>query len=287
VATADSPMVLAPRSIRPPKHSKTIPPIFITCCALIKIDMSAKPKMKKEVAPLALEEEHRIRKAFKDKDWAEIKSSDSWVIFKVMSEFVEGFEKMAKIGPCVTIFGSARVKPNNPYYKIAEKIAEQLVHQGYGVITGGGPGIMEAGNKGANKAGGKSVGLNIYLPHEQKGNIYIDPDKLITFDYFFVRKVIFVKYSQGFIVMPGGFGTIDELSEALTLIQTKKIGRFPIVLVGKKFWAGMIEWIKKVLVTEGMISAEDLDLFSLVDTPEDAVKAIDDFYNKYLLSPNF
>jgi predicted Rossmann-fold nucleotide-binding protein len=231
--------------------------------------MSAKPKKKKEVAPLALEEEHRIRKAFKDKDWAEIKSSDSWVIFKVMSEFVEGFEKMAKIGPCVTIFGSARVKPTNPYYKIAEKIAEQLVHQGYGVITGGGPGIMEAGNKGAHKAGGKSVGLNIYLPHEQKGNLYIDPDK------------------QGFIVMPGGFGTIDELSEALTLIQTKKIGRFPIVLVGKKFWAGMIEWIKKVLVTEGMISAEDLDLFSLVDTPEDAVKAIDDFYNKYLLSPNF
>jgi uncharacterized protein (TIGR00730 family) len=249
--------------------------------------MSAKPKKKKEVAPLALEEEHRIRKAFKDKDWAEIKSSDSWVIFKVMSEFVEGFEKMAKIGPCVTIFGSARVKPTNPYYKTAEKIAELLVHQGYGVITGGGPGIMEAGNKGAHKAGGKSVGLNIYLPHEQKGNIYIDPDKLITFDYFFVRKVIFVKYSQGFIVMPGGFGTIDELSEALTLIQTKKIGRFPIVLVGKKFWTGMIDWIKKVLVTEKMISPEDLDLFSVVDTPEDAVKAIDDFYAKYLLSPNF
>ncbi|MFY8036411.1 MAG: TIGR00730 family Rossman fold protein [Cyclobacteriaceae bacterium] len=244
-------------------------------------------KKVKEVSTLPLEEEHRIRKAFKDKDWAEIKSSDSWVIFKVMSEFVEGFEKMAKIGPCVTIFGSARVKPNNPYYKIAENIAEQLVHQGYGVITGGGPGIMEAGNKGAHKAGGKSVGLNIYLPHEQKGNIYIDPDKLITFDYFFVRKVIFVKYSQGFIVMPGGFGTIDELSEALTLIQTKKIGRFPIVLVGKKFWAGLIDWIKKVLVAEKMIHKEDLDLFSLVDTPEEAVKAIDDFYTKYLLSPNF
>ncbi len=251
--------------------------------------MSKKPTKKatNAVAPLPLEEEHRIRKAFKDKDWAEIKSSDSWVIFKVMSEFVEGFEKMAKIGPCVTIFGSARIKPTNPYYKQAEEIAERLVQQGYGVITGGGPGIMEAGNKGAMKAGGKSVGLNIYLPHEQKGNIYIDPDKLITFDYFFVRKVIFVKYSQGFIVMPGGFGTIDELSEALTLIQTKKIGRFPIVLVGKKFWVGMIDWIKKVLVTEGMISAEDLDLFSLVDTPEEAVKAIDDFYTRYLLSPNF
>ncbi len=235
----------------------------------------------------ALEEEHRIRQAFKDKNWSEIKSSDSWVIFKVMSEFVEGFEKLAKIGPCVTIFGSARVKPNNPYYKIAEDIAEQLVQQGYGVITGGGPGIMEAGNKGAHKAGGKSVGLNIYLPHEQKGNIYIDPDKLITFDYFFVRKVMFVKYSQGFIVMPGGFGTMDELSEALTLIQTKKIGRFPIVMVGKKFWAGMMEWIKTTLVEEKMISEEDLDLINIVDTPEEAVAVIDEFYGKYLLSPNF
>ncbi len=235
----------------------------------------------------ALEEEHRIRQAFKDKNWAEIKSSDSWVIFKVMSEFVEGFEKMAKIGPCVTIFGSARVKPTNPYYKMAEEIAERLVQQGYGVITGGGPGIMEAGNKGANKAGGKSVGLNIYLPHEQKGNIYIDPDKLITFDYFFVRKVMFVKYSQGFIVMPGGFGTLDELSEALTLIQTKKIGRFPIVMVGKEFWGGMIDWIKKVLVVEKMVHEADLELFNLVDTPEEAVAVIDDFYGKYLLSPNF
>src|SRR5260370_17674932 len=167
----------------------------------------------------ALEEEHRIRQAFKDKNWSEIKSSDSWVIVKVMSEFVEGFEKMAKIGPCVSIYGSARVKPSNPYYKMAEDIAVRLVQQGYGVITGGGPGIMEAGNKGANKAGGKSVGLNIYLPHEQKGNIYIDADKLITFDYFFVRKVMFVKYSQGFIVMPGGFGTIVEFIESLHMIQ--------------------------------------------------------------------
>ena len=251
------------------------------------VSKTKKKKISKEVDQQALEEEHRIRKAFKDKDWAEIKSSDSWVIFKVMSEFVEGFEKLAKIGPCVTIFGSARIKSSHPYYKMAEEIAYQLVQQGYGVVTGGGPGIMEAGNKGANRAGGKSVGLNIYLPHEQKGNPYIDPDKLITFDYFFVRKVMFVKYSQGFIVMPGGFGTIDELSEALTLIQTKKIGRFPIVLVGKKFWAGMLDWIKKVLVTEGMISEEDLDLFSVVDTPEAAVQVIDDFYTKYLLSPNF
>ena len=251
----------------------------------------AKKSKKKEVETLAfqhsLEEEQRIRQAFQDKDWAEIKSSNSWVIFKVMSEFVEGFDKLAKIGPCVTIFGSARVKPSNPYYKMADEIAFQLVKHGYGVITGGGPGIMEAGNKGANRAKGKSVGLNIYLPHEQKGNIYIDPDKLITFDYFFVRKVMFVKYSQGFIVMPGGFGTLDELLEALTLIQTKKIGRFPIVLVGKKFWSGLVEWWKKVLVAEKMIDADDHYLFEVVDTPEDAVKVIEEFYSKYLLSPNF
>lgn len=235
----------------------------------------------------AVDQEFKIRNAFKDKDWAEIKSSDSWVIFKVMSEFVEGFEKLAKIGPCVTIFGSARIKPNHPYYKTAEEIAYKLVQHGYGVITGGGPGIMEAGNRGANRAGGKSVGLNIYLPHEQKGNPYIDPDKLITFDYFFVRKVMFMKYSQGFIVMPGGFGTLDELFEAMTLIQTKKIGRFPIVLVGKKYWAGMIDWIRKALLAEGMIHESDMNLFSVVDKPADAVAVIDDFYSKYMLSPNF
>jgi len=246
-----------------------------------------KKKANNPISQDALEEEHRIRKAFKDKDWAEIKSSDSWMIFKVMSEFVEGFEKLAKIGPCVTIFGSARVKPSHPYYKMAEDIAEELVNHGYGVVTGGGPGIMEAGNRGAKRAGGKSVGLNIYLPHEQKGNIYIDADKLITFDYFFVRKVMFIKYSQGFIIMPGGFGTLDELSEALTLIQTKKIGRFPIVMVGKKFWGGLVEWIKKTLITEKMVSEDDLELFNVVDTPKEAVKVINDFYAKYLLSPNF
>jgi uncharacterized protein (TIGR00730 family) len=249
--------------------------------------MAKKKKVDGVLSQQAIEDEHRIRKAFVDKDWAEIKSANSWVIFKVMAEFVEGFEKLSKIGPCVTIFGSARTKPNNPYYKTAENIAYRLVQHGYGVITGGGPGIMEAGNKGAHRAGGKSVGLNIFLPFEQKGNIYIDPDKLITFDYFFVRKVMFMKYSQGFVIMPGGFGTLDELTEALTLIQTKKIGRFPIVMVGKKFWHGWMDWVKKVLVVEGMISAEDLDLFSLVDTPEEAVKVIDEFYSKYLLSPNF
>jgi uncharacterized protein (TIGR00730 family) len=233
------------------------------------------------------EEEERIKQAFKEKDWSEIKSADSWAIFKIMSELVEGFEKLAKIGPCVSIFGSARTQPDHPSYLIAEEIAAKLVRHGYGVITGGGPGIMEAGNKGAHSQGGKSVGLNIVLPFEQFNNIYINPDKLITFDYFFVRKVMFVKYSQGFIVMPGGFGTLDELFEALTLIQTKKIARFPIVLVGRSFWAGLLDWIKNTLLAEKNISPEDLNLFSIVDTPSEAVAVIDDFYSRYFLTPNF
>jgi uncharacterized protein (TIGR00730 family) len=234
------------------------------------------------------EEESRIRKAFKDRDWNEIKSADSWAIFKVMGEFVEGFDKLAKIGPCVSIFGSARTAPDNHYYEMAVEIAAKLVRHGYGVITGGGPGIMEAGNKGAFLQGGKSVGLNIHLPFEQTHNHYIDRDKVIDFDYFFVRKTMFIKYSQGFVVMPGGFGTLDELFEAITLIQTKKIGKFPIILVGKDYWQGLISWIKDTMISkERNASPEDLDLFSVVDTPTEAVKVIDDFYSKYLLQPNF
>jgi uncharacterized protein (TIGR00730 family) len=232
-------------------------------------------------------DEDKIKQAFKDRNWNEIKTQDSWVIFKVMSEMVEGFEKLAKIGPCVSIFGSARTQPDNEYYKMAEEIAAKLVRHGYGVITGGGPGIMEAGNKGAQSENGKSVGLNIELPHEQGNNLYIDPDKLISFDYFFVRKVMFVKYSQGFIVMPGGFGTLDELFEAITLIQTNKIGRFPIVLVGTEFWGGLLDWVKSTMLSFGNISPKDLDLINLVDSPTEAVKVIDEFYSKYLLSPNF
>lgn len=225
---------------------------------------------------------------FLNKNWTEIKSTDSWVIFKVMSEFVEGFEKLARIGPCVSIFGSARTKPENPYYKSAEKIAELLVDKGYGVITGGGPGIMEAGNKGAFQKKGKSVGLDIELPFEGSHNEYIDRDKVINFDYFFVRKVMFVRYSQGFIVMPGGFGTLDELFEALTLIQTEKITKFPVVLVGKSFWGGLVDWIKSTLLErEGNISPKDLDLFTVVDEPEEAVEVVDRFYSQYKLSPNF
>lgn len=222
-----------------------------------------------------------------DKDWNEIKANDSWAIFKMMSELVNGFETLAKIGPCVSIFGSARTTPENKYYKIAEEIAAKLAKSGYGVVTGGGPGIMEAGNKGAFSVQGKSVGLNIDLPFEQKHNDYIDLDKLMTFDYFFVRKVMFVKYSQGFIVLPGGFGTLDELFEAVTLIQTKKIGRFPIVLVGKDYWQGLFDWIKTAVLSEKNISPEDLNLINICDTADEAVKCITDFYNDYLLRPNF
>lgn len=230
----------------------------------------------------------KIKRAFVDKTWNEIKTSNSWQIFKIMSEFVEGFEKLSKIGPCVSIFGSARTKEDHPYYTLTEEIAYKLTLTGFGVISGGGPGIMEAANKGARKGGGKSVGLNIELPFEQTENPYIDRDKLINFDYFFVRKLMFVKYAQGFIVMPGGFGTLDEFFEAMTLIQTQKIGKFPVVLVGKKYWAGLIDWIKQTMLHEEKnISEEDLDLFKLVDTADEAVAEIEAFYSKYLLKPNF
>jgi uncharacterized protein (TIGR00730 family) len=233
-------------------------------------------------------DEKKIRRAFKEKNWNAIKTSDSWQIFKIMSEFVQGFETMSKIGPCVSVFGSARTKPNNKYYRQAEEIGYLLTQSGYGVISGGGPGIMEAANKGASRGEGKSVGLNIELPFEQSSNPYIDNDKLINFDYFFVRKVMFVKYAQGFIVLPGGVGTLDELFEAITLIQTQKIGKFPIVLVGKTYWDGLLVWIKEVMLAkEHNISSEDLDLINVVDTPVEAVDIINDFYKKYSLKPNF
>ncbi len=222
------------------------------------------------------------------RDWNEIKANDSWAIFKMMAEFVDGFEKMARIGPCVSIFGSARTKPDTEFYTLAEEISYQLCNSGYGVITGGGPGIMEAGNKGAHRAGGNSVGLNIELPHEQGSNPFIDADKLMEFDYFFVRKVMFVKYSQAFVVMPGGFGTLDELFESITLIQTKKIERFPIILFGSKFWNPLVDWIKSTLLEqEGNINPEDLDLITVCDEPVEVCKTIDAFYAKYLLRPNF
>ncbi|WP_062058449.1 TIGR00730 family Rossman fold protein [Aquimarina longa] len=229
-----------------------------------------------------------MRKEQHHKGWNEIKTNDSWAIFKIMGEFVNGFEKMSKIGPCVSIFGSARTKTDDKYYKLAVDVAKKIVDHGYGVITGGGPGIMEAGNKGAHLSGGTSVGLNIDLPFEQHDNPYIDRDKSLDFDYFFVRKVMFVKYSQGFVVMPGGFGTLDELFEAITLIQTKKIGEFPIILVSTEFWGGLIDWIKSTLLEKfGNISAGDLDLIHVVDTPDEVLTILDKFYTEYNLSPNF
>lgn len=234
------------------------------------------------------EQRDRVKEAFKQKTWNEIRTNDSWAVFKIMSEFVEGYERLGKIGPCVSIFGSARTKPGTKYYELAEEIAFKLTENDYGVITGGGPGIMEAGNKGAKKGKGISVGLNIDLPFEQEGNPYIDNDKLINFDYFFVRKVMFVKYAQGFIVLPGGFGTLDELFEAITLIQTTKTGKFPIILVGKDFWSGMLKWVKEVLLDqEQNISPKDIDLMVLVDTAEEAVNEINKFYKKHMLTPNF
>ncbi len=233
-------------------------------------------------------EEELLFEAFKPKDWNEIKISDSWTIFKIMGEFVGGFEKLSRIGPCVSIFGSARTKPDSPYYKLGVDIALKLTQEGFGIISGGGPGIMEAANKGAKMGKGKSVGLNIDLPFEQSSNPYIDPDKLLTFDFFFVRKLMFTKYAQGFVVLPGGFGTMDELFEALTLIQTYKIGKFPIVLVGKDFWGGLIDWIQKVMLEkESYISPEDMFIFKVVDTADEAVEIISEFYSKYKLKPNF
>ena len=221
------------------------------------------------------------------KNWSAIKANDSWALFKIMSEFVEGYERLGAIGPCISIFGSARTEATDPTYQLTKKISYAIVKHGYGVITGGGPGIMEAANRGAQEAKGLSVGLNINLPFEQQSNPYIDTDKSINFEYFFVRKVMFVKYAQGFVVMPGGLGTLDELFEALTLIQTEKIKSFPILLVGKNYWSGLMEWVKSQLLTKKNISPEDLNLIEVVDTPEEVLQALDKFHTKDSFRPNF
>lgn len=221
------------------------------------------------------------------KNWNEIRTNDSWSLFKVMSEFVNGYEKLSSIGPCISIFGSARTKSNHPTYILTTEIAKAVSKLGYGVITGGGPGIMEAANKGANEVGGVSVGLNINLPMEQESNKYIDKDKLIDFQYFFVRKVMFVKYAQGFIVMPGGVGTLDELFESFTLLQTSKINKFPIILVGRDYWKGLIDWIEEKLLRQNNISPEDLKLFEVVDTVEEVIECLNRFYKIDNFKPNF
>lgn len=221
------------------------------------------------------------------KNWSEIKSNDSWALFKIMSEFVEGYETLSAIGPCISIFGSARTQEGNSNYQLTVAIAEAIALSGYGIISGGGPGIMEAANKGAQKAGGTSVGLNIELPFEQQSNPYIDQDKLINFQYFFVRKVMFVKYAQGFVVMPGGVGTLDELFEAYTLIQTDKVSKFPIILVGRDYWRGLLDWIKETVLKEKNISPEDLELIELVDTKDEVMDCLNRFYIKDNYKPNF
>ena len=222
-----------------------------------------------------------------NKNWNEIKTNDSWALFKIMGEFVNGYEKLSSIGPCISIFGSARTHANHPTYLLTVEIAKAISELGYGIISGGGPGIMEAANKGAQEANGVSVGLNIELPFEQKSNPYIDQDKLIDFQYFFVRKVMFVKYAQGFVVMPGGVGTLDELFEAFTLLQTSKVNKFPIILVGRQYWEGLINWIKDKLLRENNISTEDLELFEVVDTKEEVMDCLNRFYIKDNFKPNF
>ena len=223
----------------------------------------------------------------KKDNWIE-KSNDSWSVFKIMGELVEGYEKLSQLGPCVSIFGSARTKPEDKYYKKTIEISEEIVKLGLGVITGGGPGIMEAANKGAQNAGGVSVGLNIELPFEQSHNEFIDSDKIIDFDYFFVRKVMFVRYAQAFVVMPGGFGTLDELFEAITLIQTNKIEKFPVILFGSDFWSGCIDWIREIVCKKfNNINSDEMLLFELVDSKEQIVNILKKFYNNKKYAPNF
>ncbi len=224
----------------------------------------------------------------KQRNWTESKAHSSWQIFKIMAEFVDGFEALAKIGPCISIFGSARTKPGQPYYELTVEVSKKLAQEGFGIITGGGPGIMEAANKGASEAGGKSVGINIELPFEQHANDFVNRDLNLHFDYFFVRKVMFVKYSQAFIMMPGGFGTMDEFFEVATLIQTRKMLQVPLVLVGSEYWKGLIDWMKQsMLVLEKNISPEDFDLLKLADTAEEVTKHVLDFYSNKPLQPNF
>ena len=201
---------------------------------------------------------------------------DTWRVFRIMAEFVEGFEMLSKIGPAVTIFGSSKTKRWEKYYRLAEQTASLLVKAGYGVITGGGPGIMEAANKGAKEAGGTSVGLNIIIPSQQKGNRFITA--LLDFRYFFCRKVMFVKYAKAFIIIPGGFGTMDELLEAVTLIQTERIERFPVIMVGREYWDGFLNWLQEVCLDRGYISQKDMKIFTVVDTPEEVVATVEEFY---------
>lgn len=222
------------------------------------------------------------------RDWTETRAHSSWQVFKIMAEFVQGFDTLAKIGPCISIFGSARTSPGHKYYDLTVEIAKRLAEEGFGVITGGGPGVMEAGNKGASEGGGRSVGLSITLPFEQISNSYIDHDKDLNFDYFFVRKVMFAKYSQGFIMMPGGWGTLDEFFEVATLIQTRKFTQTPMICMGSEYWQGLFDWMRKTMLEkESNISPGDLEMIKLFDTPDEVINYLHEFYSHNKLQPNF
>lgn len=231
----------------------------------------------------------RVIRKFEKKTWSEVKSKNSWQVFRIMAEFVEGFDALTQVGPSVTVFGSARTKPGDPYYDIAYQLGKFLAQEGLSVITGGGPGIMEATNKGAKEVGGASAGVGIELPFEASNNAYIDADKNISFRYFFVRKLMFLKYSQAFVAFPGGLGTLDELFEALTLSQTGKTPKFPILLVGSEYWSGLVDWLRDKAMAEGNINADDLELFRVVDTAEEAMDSITRFFAKFRkeMVPNF
>lgn len=224
----------------------------------------------------------------KQRRWSESKAHSSWQIFKIMAEFVDGFEALAKLGPCISIFGSARTQPGHEYYELAVDISKRLSEEGFGIISGGGPGIMEAANKGAQLGGGKSVGLNIELPFEQHSNPFIDRDANLHFEYFFVRKVMFTKYSQGFVMMPGGFGTMDEFFEVATLIQTRKMSQVPLILVSKSYWSGLLDWMQEIMLKKASnISTSDLNLLKIADTPDEVVDHVLSFYSRNPLQPNF
>lgn len=217
----------------------------------------------------------------------QVSSTDSWRVLRIMSEFVEGFEKMTNIGPSVSIFGSARMTPDHRYYQLGVDAARAVAQRGFAIITGGGPGIMEAANRGARGVNGKSCGLAIDLPFEAEANEFIDLKYSLTFRYFFVRKVMFIRYAQGYVFLPGGVGTLDELFEALTLIQTKKIHQFPIYLMGKEYWVGLMDWIRDTMLREQCISIEDLDLFKITDDPEEVANGIERHYQRNQVKRNF
>jgi uncharacterized protein (TIGR00730 family) len=212
---------------------------------------------------------------------------DSWKVFRIIAEFVEGFETMTDIGPSVSIFGSARTPPEHPNYKLATEVAEKITKKGFAVITGGGPGIMEAANLGAQKGKGRSCGININLPYEDRSNPYIDREYLLNFHYFFVRKVMFVRYAQAFVFLPGGFGTLDELFEALNLIQTKRIRPFPIFLIGKKYWEGLLGWLKNTVIREKNLKDEDFSLVKVTDDPDEVANIIEEHFKKSGALPTF